>query len=431
MNKKNYFLLVLFSIIFLSFFMSLSSNFNGFATTTFDITLNVSDSNWVEDIPDTILLINSSTFVVDSDLSSQGNGQCNSQSTDPTFSIIEENTSKVDCEMDSDKLSITPAVNFTGNSSCEVRCSSSDFEDINFTIFVIETTDPEPETITTTIIQRSGGGGISQAQLAQILGQTNIINIAVNPESIKAKLFPGQGITEIISIENKLNDIYTIYPSKKGIVSYVNIKNEVVLQPNSISKIPVVITIPEDEYRSIVTGTINLDEFTDVAITIDVLNPLLLDSESKKVDLLVTLGSDYISPTLIFTGEIDKKNILPGTLLKPKLKLTDFFNAGYDEITLTYSLYDMSNNELFSFTEEYITDEDVTLNILLPEDLPLGKYALTFAAEYGDNIAKNTQTLEVVSERGIITDELLILTLIIGVLGYSIYVINRSRRLTN
>ena len=150
------------------------------------------------------------------------------------------------------------------------------------------------------------------------------------------------------------------------------------------------------------------------------MNPLLLDSESKKVDLLVTLGSDYISPTLIFTGEIDKKNILPGTLLKPKLKLTDFFNAGYGEITLTYSLYDMSNNELFSFTEEYITDEDVTLNILLPEDLPLGNYALTFAAEYGDNIAKNTQTLEVVSERGIITDELLILTLIIGVLGYSI-----------
>ena len=422
MNKNKLIYLIIISIS-LTFFFNLS----GYMIANYDVNVEVRNAVWIEDIPDTILLINSSTFVVDSDLSSQGNGQCTS--TIPiTFSVVNENISEVDCDVSTNKLSISPVSTFIGNSTCEIRCLADDFEDINFTIFVIETTDPEPET---TIIQRSGGGGISQAQLAQILGQTNIINIAVNPESIKAKLFPGQGITEIISIENKLNDIYTIYPSKKGIVSYVNIKNEVVLQPNSISKIPIVITIPEDEYRSIVTGTINLDEFTDVAITIDVLNPLLLDSEFKKVDLLVTLGSDYISPTLIFTGEIDKKNILPGTLLKPKLKLTDFFNAGYDEITLTYSLYDMSNNELFSFTEEHITDEDVTLNILLPEDLPLGKYALTFAAEYGDNIAKNTQTLEVVSERGIITDELLILTLIIGVLGYSIYVINRSRRLTN
>ena len=422
MNKNKLIYLIIISIS-LTFFFNLS----GYMIANYNVNVEVRNAVWIEDIPDTILLINSSTFVVDSDLSSQGNGQCTS--TIPiTFSVVNENISEVDCDVSTNKLSISPVSTFIGNSTCEIRCLADDFEDINFTIFVIETTDPEPET---TIIQRSGGGGISQAQLAQILGQTNIINIAVNPESIKAKLFPGQGITEIISIENKLNDIYTIYPSKKGIVSYVNIKNEVVLQPNSISKIPVVITIPEDEYRSIVTGTINLDEFTDVAITIDVLNPLLLDSESKKVDLLVTLGSDYISPTLIFTGEIDKKNILPGTLLKPKLKLTDFFNAGYEEITLTYSLYDMSNNELFSFTEEYITDEDVTLNILLPEDLPLGNYALTFAAEYGDNIAKNTQTLEVVSERGIITDELLILTLIIGVLGYSIYVINRSRRLTN
>jgi len=422
MNKNKLIYLIIISIS-LTFFFNLS----GYMIANYDVNVEVRNAVWIEDIPDTILLINSSTFVVDSDLSSQGNGQCTS--TIPiTFSVVNENISEVDCDVSTNKLSISPVSTFIGNSTCEIRCLADDFEDINFTIFVIETTDPEPET---TIIQRSGGGGISQAQLAQILGQTDIINIAVNPESIKAKLFPGQGITEIISIENKLNDIYTIYPSKKGIVSYVNIKNEVVLQPNSISKIPVVITIPEDEYRSIVTGTINLDEFTDVAITIDILNPLLLDSESKKVDLLVTLGSDYISPTLIFTGEIDKKNILPGTLLKPKLKLTDFFNAGYDEITLTYSLYDMSNNELFSFTEEYITDEDVTLNILLPEDLPLGNYALTFAAEYGDNIAKNTQTLEVVSERGIITDELLILTLIIGVLGYSIYVINRSRRLTN
>ena len=428
MNKKNYFLLAISSIIFLLFFMSISSNFNGFATTTFDITVNVNDSNWVEDIPDTILLINSSTLVVDSDLSSQGNGQCNSQSTESTFSIIEENTLKVDCEIDSKKLSITPSINFTGNSSCEVRCSSSDFEDFNFTIFVIETPDPEPETITETIIQRSGRGGISQAQLAQILGQTNIVNIALNPQSIKAKLFPGQGITEIISIENKLNDIYTIYPSKKGIVSYVNIKNEVVLQPNSISKIPVVINIPEDEYRSIITGTIELDDFTELSIAIDILNPLFLDFDSQKVDLLVTLGSDYVSPTLIFTGEIDKKNILPGTLIKPKLKLTDFYNAGYEEITLTYYLYDMNNNELFSFTDNYITNNDLTLNILLPEDIPIGKYALTFVAEYEELSSQNTQTLEIVSKSGIISDELIILTLIIGILVYSIYVINRSRR---
>ena len=146
MNKTHLTKIIILSIFFIFFF---KFSITGLAS-IYDINVNVSDSVWVEDVPDTILLINSTTFVVDGDLSSQGNGHCTSIS-ESTFLIIDENTSKVDCEIDSDKLSITPAVNFTGNSTCEVRCSSSDFEDINFTIFVIETTDPEPESTSTAL----------------------------------------------------------------------------------------------------------------------------------------------------------------------------------------------------------------------------------------------------------------------------------------
>ena len=264
--------------------------------------------------------------------------------------------------------------------------------------------------------------------MANILGQNNIFNIAINPESIKLKLRPGETITEIISIENKLDKIYDINIAKNTLVSYVKIKNEHSLEPKSTIKIPIEIGVPLNEYRSIITGTIDFDEYTDLAVVIEVINPLLNPDSQQEVELLVTLGTDYISPTLIFTGEIDKKNILPGTVLKTRIKLTEFYQSGYPEISLTYYLFDMNNNELLSFTDYYKTYDDRTLSILLPEDIPLGEYALTFEAKYGNFVSRNTKTLQIVSSKGLLTDELIILTLMVGVMAYSIYAISTRRK---
>ena len=428
-NNKNFYnsFLYLFLFLFLFLFLLNSNNHTGFYLTNLDATIEINSAFWIEEIPDIILLKNSSTFIVDSDLNSIGNGYCNSPII-TTFSINSENLNEVDCEISSNSLLVTPVENFTGSSKCEVSCiASGNIYNINFTTNVISSLEPDSEVV---VVSSGGGsgGGISRAQLANILGQNNIFNIAINPESIKVKLRPGETISEIISIENKLDKNYDINIQENSLVSYVKIKNEHGLEPKSTIKIPIEIGVPLNEYRSIITGTVDFDEYTDLAVVIEVINPLLNPDSQQEVELLVTLGTDYISPTLIFTGEIDKKNILPGTLLKPRIKLTDFYQSGYPEISLTYYLFDMNNNELLSFTDYYKTYNDRTLSILLPEDIPLGEYALTFEAKYGNFVSRNTQTLQIVSSKGLITDELIILTLMIGVMAYSIYAISNRRR---
>ena len=401
--------------------------------TTMDISINTSVTTiyWEEDIPDIIIFQNSSSFIVDSDLSNSGNGFCNSYSyqDNATFTISDETSSKVDCNIDDVKLSIIPNSSFTGSTVCEVTCNEFNFsETINFTINVLEDLEPESEVVVVSSGGGGGGGGgISPAQLAEILGQTQITNLAIKPESIKLILRPGESISEIIAVENKLDKIYDINIQKNTLVSYVNIKNSASLQPKSITNIPIQISISPEEENSIITGKIDFDEYTDLSIVITILDQIPMP-DSQQIDLLVTLGTDYVSPTLIFTGEIDKKNILPGTLLKPKLKLSDFYDEGYTDITLTYYLHDFNNNQLLSYSENTSSQLDKTLSILLPEDIPIGNYALTFEVKYGDYIAKNTQTLQIVSKEGIITEELIILTLIIGLLAYSIYAVSRGRK---
>jgi len=423
MNKNILFL----SLIFV-FIIGLNASLNGFTTASYDIEVDVKGASWFEEIPDAILLKNSSSFVLDSDLSSIGNGYCKSSTSfQNTYTINKENTSEVDCEISSTKLSLLTSENFTGSALCEVSCfNSGESFNTNFSILVIDDEDPEPEVIYVSS-GGGGGGGISPAQLAEILGQTQITNLAIKPESIKLILRPGESISEIIAVENKLDKIYDINIQKNTLVSYVNIKNSASLQPKSITNIPIQISISPEEENSIITGKIDFDEYTDLSIVITILDQIPMP-DSQQIDLLVTLGTDYVSPTLIFTGEIDKKNILPGTLLKPKLKLSDFYDEGYTDITLTYYLHDFNNNQLLSYSENTSSQLDKTLSILLPEDIPIGNYALTFEVKYGDYIAKNTQTLQIVSKEGIITEELIILTLIIGLLAYSIYAVSRGRK---
>ena len=72
MNKTHLTKIIILSIFFIFFF---KFSITGLAS-IYDINVNVSDSVWVEDVPDTILLINSTTFVVDGDLSSQKRSLC-------------------------------------------------------------------------------------------------------------------------------------------------------------------------------------------------------------------------------------------------------------------------------------------------------------------------------------------------------------------
>ena len=130
MNKKESIFLISVSLIAIFSFSDIFLTGNN--TAEYSLSANVNDSIWVEDIPQIILLVNSSSFVLDSDLSSQGNGHCQSINA-ANFLIVDENTSKVDCTIIGNSLSVEPALNFEGNSTCEIRCSSTDFSDNNVT----------------------------------------------------------------------------------------------------------------------------------------------------------------------------------------------------------------------------------------------------------------------------------------------------------
>ena len=80
---------------------------------------------WNQAINNTGAEEDSGISIPDSDLTASGNGECVDQDSDPlSFSVTSENTSQVDCTIDSNQLNITPAANWYGNgSSCTIRCS--------------------------------------------------------------------------------------------------------------------------------------------------------------------------------------------------------------------------------------------------------------------------------------------------------------------
>ena len=415
MNKYN---LVLFCFVIL--ITAVNAN-------TYDISADVPDTIWLEDITNPIILINTTNYIVDSHLTESGNGHCNSNDgTSLTFEIETEDNSKVDCFIDSEQLKITAVPDFVGNSSCEVKCIGTTNQSKNFTISVIESINPDPVTVT-----QSSGKSRPRYVPSFFTTSKKEDSFELSPESIKINLLPGQGINQEILLKNNLNKKITINIDKNTLVSNVNIKNKVSIEPNSQQNLPIIININKNETSDFISGNINFDyngEIKELYIVITKFD--IRETERDEIPLQVKLGTDFISPTLIFTGEIDKNNVTPGTLLQPVIKLSEFKAKGIDMVSLSAKIYDSSNQIIMEYDQEINTDTDKILNIQLDDNIMPGNYAITFEAKYGDNLSKNTQTFRVVSDKDIIIDEILILTLILTVLLYSIHVI-RKAKLTN
>ena len=91
-----------------------------FVSGTFSVTVDAGNVPvWNQSISNVTVNQDSGSTVVDSDMTLLGNGQCtDADETTPTFSVASENTSKVDCTVSTNQLSIAPASGFTGNATC-------------------------------------------------------------------------------------------------------------------------------------------------------------------------------------------------------------------------------------------------------------------------------------------------------------------------
>ena len=78
---------------------------------------------WKHSITHPTVNEDSGLTIVDSDLTSSGNGQCTDSDGDPlTFSVSSHNTAEVSCSISSNSLSVTPASNWFGTASCTITC---------------------------------------------------------------------------------------------------------------------------------------------------------------------------------------------------------------------------------------------------------------------------------------------------------------------
>jgi hypothetical protein len=78
---------------------------------------------WTQTITHPTVNEDSGSTIVDSDLTSSGNGQCTDSDGDLlTFSVSSHNTAEVSCSISSNSLSVTPASNWFGTASCTITC---------------------------------------------------------------------------------------------------------------------------------------------------------------------------------------------------------------------------------------------------------------------------------------------------------------------
>jgi len=152
------------------------------------ITITVANTNrapvWTGSIPSQTITEDSSLFVV---------GDVNSLVNDPdgdtlTFSIGVEDTSKVDCIIDSDgtDLKIQPAADFSGTASCAVRARDNGglYTDKSFSITVTNT--PDAPTITSTAKTTAN---INEAYSYDVQandpdGDTLVYSLVTNPDGM-------------------------------------------------------------------------------------------------------------------------------------------------------------------------------------------------------------------------------------------------------
>jgi len=424
--KKEHFFLIL-ALVIISF--SLGFNINGQITGkgyTANLTwvTEKTEPSWNQEIANVIVLIDSSEYVVDADMTVAGNGQCADPANESlTFFLVSEDTSKVDCTVSGNSVKITPAASFKGDSTCEVYCSDGTTNvSETFTISVIESTEP---------VSGGGGGG---GGISTVIVSEETPNFNVDAEVVKIVTTPDKIMNKMITITNNNTNTREYTVELIGLRSIAVIEDSIVVKSGQSGEIEINLDTT-DEVIGVYSGEIRI---TDGQISKSVLLDVTLELEPGRIPLELTLKPDSYSPTFQFTGKLDLEKVVPGEILRPHIYLNNFIEDGVETIMINYQIIDSNNqvviegereveienyvNSLTSQSQRVtgaaITDIDTSEDIVyswgvkLSEKLPPGKYVLAVYAGYGNELSTATQTFEVISSDEIISSELVVLILI-------------------
>ena len=433
----------IFLFLFL-FLVSFSAGFNiqGYATShTVNLTITVETPPiWNQEIANVIVLIDSSEYVVDADMTAAGNGQCTDEQS-LTFYLNNEDVSKVDCTVTGNAVKIIPATDFEGDSTCEVYCSDGTTNvSETFTISVIESTEPGEVIV-------SGGGGGGGTRIVTISEEAP--NFSVDVAVIKVVTTPGETMSKMITVTNHNTD------NREYNIELIGLRGIAVMEDSLIvksgqSESHIIKLDTSDEVIGVYSGEIRI---TDGAVTKSISLDVTLELEPGRIPLRLTLKPDSYSPTLQFTGKLDLEKVVPGEILRPHIYLNNFIEEGVEIIKINYQIIDSNNqvviegereidiedyvNSLSSRTHSVtgaaVTDIDTSEDIVyswgvkLSEKLPPGRYVLAVYAGYGNEISTATQTFEVISSDEIISSELVVLLLITLLIAAGFHSIHTRR----
>jgi len=436
-------IILLFAIV-LAFFSGVT--INGFATDTGTLTFSILNNapTWDQEIANVIVLVDSSEYVVDSDMTASGNGQCtDSEGETLTFYLVTEDATKVDCTVSGNAVKITPAASFEGNSTCEVYCSDGTTNvSETFTIDVIESTDDDDDS-------GSGGGGGGGGGFRTVTVSEEAPSFSLDAEVVKIVTTPDDEMTKRITVTNNNTDAREYDVELIGLRGIAVVEDSVTVRAGQSSEIEIKVDTT-DEVIGVYSGEVRVtDGDTTKSVSLDV----TLELEAGRIPLELTLKPDTYSPTLQFTGKLDLEKVVPGETLRPHIYLNNFIDEEVETITIKYQIIDSNNqvviegerevdieeyaNSLTSRTHSVTgaaisdidTSEDIAYSwgVRLSEELPPGRYVLAVYAGYGKEVSTATQTFEVVSTEEIISSELVVLILITLLIAAGFHSIHTRR----
>ena len=435
-------ILLLVAVIVVSFFSA--ATINGFVAYNGTITFTITNTApvWDQEIANVIVLIDSSEYVVDSDMTVSGNGQCTHTNGDSlTFYLATEDTSKVNCTVSGNSIKITPASSFEGATTCEVYCGDGTTNvSETFTIDVIESADDDGG---------GGGGGGGGGRLRTLIVSEETPSFSVDAEVVKVVTTPDDEMIKMITVTNNNSDTRQYTVELIGLKGIAIVEDSVIIKSGQSEEIKINLDTA-DEVIGVYSGEIKI---TDGEMSKSVSLDVTLELEPGRIPLELTLTPDPSSPTFQFTGKLNLEKVVPGETLRPHLYLNNFIEEGIETITLNYQIIDSNNqiiiegerevnieeyaNSLSSRTHAVtgaaISDIDNSKDIVyswgvkLSEELPPGRYVLAVYAGYGKEVSTATQTFEVVSSEEIISSELVVLILITLLIAAGFHSIHTRR----
>lgn len=381
-----------------------------FVSGTFSVTVDAGNAPvWNQSISNVTVNQDSGSTVVDSDMTLLGNGQCtDADETTPTFSVASENTSKVDCTVSTNQISISPASGFTGNSTCIISCADATTSTNSTFTITVNAVSSEEETTTTA----AGGGGGGGGGFSAVPPSTEVPSFEVTPEVIKIELNRGQTATKIFTVSNFRSLPRTFAITLKGIASLAVVQNEVFVAAQNSETVGIKFSVPRGIPIGVYSGSVVVESET-ISVVVEI------KAKDTDSEIGLTLQGNKSSPTAAFVGQLDLRSVYPGQVLAPRVDLSSFFEKGFDLLDVEYLILNSENQVVYSETAEtQISESEFVKEIALPVDISPGRYVLSVLIDKEGATGSASRTFDVLSRRSFFSDEFIVqISIVLAILA--------------